>query len=95
MEPQNEAPPFRLGELRTADEKEKLRREAEQYIGQCAAALSAAEGRQLSAMQTEMVARIRTFSQQARDTMDKDLGEARNFAAKGRTVAEALLAELR
>ena len=46
-------------------------------------------------MQTEMVVRVRSFAQQARETMDKDPGEARNFAAKGRTFAEALLAELK
>jgi hypothetical protein len=93
--PVPEAPAFRLGELRTADEKEKLRKQTEQMIGQCAAALTAAEGRSLTSMQTEMVSRVRTFTQQARETLDKDPGEARNFAAKGRTFAEALLAELK
>ena len=93
--PAPEAPAYRLGELRTADEKEKLRKQTEQMIGQCAAALTAAEGRSLTAMQTEMVSRVKTFSQQARETLDKDPDEARNFAAKGRTFAEALLAELK
>lgn len=90
-----ELPPYRLGELRTADEKERLRRETDGLIGQCATALSAVEGRVLTAIQAEMVGRVRTFAQQARETMDKDPGEARNFAAKGRTFAEALLAELK
>jgi len=89
------APAFRLGELLSADEKEKLRRQTEQLIGQCAAALSAAEGRTLTAMQTEMVSRVKTFTQQARETLEKDPGEAKEFAAKGRTFAEALLAELK
>lgn len=93
--PVPETPTYRLGELRSADEKEKLRKQTEQMIGQCAAALSAAEGRSLTAMQTEMVSRVKTFSQQARETLEKDPGEARNFAAKGRTFAEALLAELK
>lgn len=93
--PVPEAPAYRLGELRTPEEKEKLRRQTEQLIGECAAALTAAEGRSLTAAQSEMVSRVRTFAQQARETLDKDPGEARNFAAKGRSFAEALLAELK
>lgn len=93
--PVQEAPAYRLGELRTPEEKEKLRRQAEQLIGECAAALTVVEGRNLTATQSEMVSRVRTFAQQARETIDKDPGEARSFAAKGRTFAEALLAELR
>jgi len=46
-------------------------------------------------MQTEMVSRVKTFTQQARETLEKDPGEAKEFAAKGRTFAEALLAELK
>ena len=90
-----ELPHYRLGELRTADEKERLRRETEGLIGQCSTALSEVEGRVLTPMQTELAHRVRTFAQQARETIDKDPGEARNFAAKGRTFAEALLAELK
>lgn len=90
------APPaYRLGQLRTPEEREQLRKQAEDMIGVCGAALSAAEGRQLTAMQSEMVNRVRAFSQQARDTLEKDPGEARDFANKGKTFAEALLAELR
>jgi hypothetical protein len=89
------APTYRLGELRTADEKEKLRRQTEQLIAQCTAALAATEGRSLTPTQTEMVSRVRIFAQQAKDSLEKDPGEAKNFAAKGRTFAEALLAELR
>ena len=93
--PAPETPLYRLGELRTPEEKEKLVRQTEQLIGQCLAALTAVEGRTLTPMQTEMVVRVRSFAQQARETIDKDPGEARNFAAKGRTFAEALLAELK
>ena len=90
------APPaYRLGELRTPAQREKLRKQAESMIGVCSAALSAAEGRQLTAMQAEMVNRVRGFSQQAKETLEKDPGEARNFASKGKTFAEALLAELK
>jgi len=87
--------PYRLGELRSADEKAKLRRQTERLIGECTAALTAAEGRSLTTMQTEMVGRVKSFTQQAREAMNKDPGEAKNFAAKGRTFAEALLAELK
>jgi hypothetical protein len=89
------APTYRLGELRTADEKEKLRRQTEQLIAQCTAALEATEGRSLTPTQAEMVSRVRVFTQQAKESMEKDPGEAKNFAAKGRTFAEALLAELK
>lgn len=89
------APPFRLGELRSPEEKERLKQQAEQMIGTCQTALAAAEGKPLTATQVEMVGRVRTFAQQAREAMEKDPGEARNFAAKGRTFAEALLAELK
>lgn len=64
-------------------------------IGICSAALAAAEGRALTAMQSEIANRVRTFSQQARDALESDPGEARNFASKGKTFADALLAELR
>jgi hypothetical protein len=90
-----EAPPYRLGELRTAEEKDRLKRQTEQFIEQCTAALTATEGRVLTPTQSDLVNRVRTFAQQARDTIDKDPSEARNFAAKGRTFAEALLAELK
>lgn len=90
------APPaYRLGQLRTPEQRDRLRKQTEDLIGVCSAALSAAEGRQLTPMQTEMVNRVRGFSQQARDTLEKDPGEARNFASKGKTFAEALLAELK
>ncbi len=90
-----ETPPYRLGELRSPEEREKLRLQADRMLGVCQAALAAAEGRNLTAMQSEMVNRVRGFAQQARDVMEKDPGEARNFAAKARTFAEALLAELK
>lgn len=89
------APPFRLGELRSPEEKERLKQQTEQMIGVCGAALTAAEGKPLTAAQTEMVARVRMFAEQAREAMEKDPAEARNFAAKGRTFAEVLLAELK
>lgn len=93
--PVESVPPFRLGELRSPEEREKLRLQADRMLGVCQAALAAAEGRNLTAMQAEMVNRVRGFAQQAREVMEKDPGEARNFAAKGRTFAEALLAELK
>ncbi|MBL8240664.1 MAG: hypothetical protein JNM66_24815 [Bryobacterales bacterium] len=89
------APVYRLGELRSTEEKESLRRQAEQHIAVCNAALVAAESRPLSPAQSDLVSRVRTFSQQAREVIDKDPGEARNLAAKGKTFAEALLAELK
>jgi hypothetical protein len=94
-EPAPAEPPFRLGELRSATEREELRRQTEQMLGTCAAALALAEGRMLNGMQTEMVNRVRNFSQQAREAMEKDPAGARSLAAKGRTFADALLAELR
>jgi hypothetical protein len=90
------APPaYRLGQLRTPEQREQLRKQTEDLIGVCSAALSAAEGRQLTAMQSEMANRVRAFSQQALQTLETDPGEARNFATKGKTFAEALLAELK
>lgn len=90
------APPaYRLGQLRTPEQREQLKKQTEDLIGVCSAALSAAEGRQLTAMQSEMANRVRAFSQQARETLETDPGEARNFASKGKTFAEALLAELK
>ncbi|MFN0101287.1 MAG: hypothetical protein ACKV2U_04250 [Bryobacteraceae bacterium] len=92
-------PPFRLGELRTLEETQRLRRQTEQLIEQCtatlSAALAAAEGRSLTSMQSEMVNRVRTFAQQAREAIEADPGEAKNFASKGKTFADALLAELK
>jgi hypothetical protein len=89
------APAFRLGELRSTEEKEQLRRQTEQLMAVCNAALVAAEGRTLAPMQLELVGRVRTFSQQARNVIDQDPAEARNLASKGKTFAEALLAELK
>ena len=93
--PDPTAPPFRLGELRTPQEKENLRQRVEQMLNRCSAAITAAEGRSLNSTQTEMLQRVRTFALQAREKMDADPGEARNLAAKGRTFADALLAELK
>jgi hypothetical protein len=84
-----------LGELRSVEEKEELRRQTEQLMSVCSAALMMAEGRTLTPMQAELVSRVKSFSQQARDAIDKDPGEARGFAAKGRTFARALIAELK
>lgn len=90
------APPaYRLGQLHTPEQRERLRKQTEDLLGVCTAAISAAEGRQLTAMQAEIANRVRAFSQQARDTLEKDPGEARNFASKGKTFADALLAELK
>jgi hypothetical protein len=88
-------PVYRLGELRSPEERVKLKQEAEQMLGVCQAALAASEGRPLTAMQTEMVGRVRAFAQQARDTIERDPAEARGLAAKGKLFAEALLAELK
>jgi hypothetical protein len=88
-------PPFRLGGLLSAAEKDELRRQTEQMLGTCAAALAMAEGRALNGMQAELVNRVRSFSQQAREVQEKDPAGARSLAAKGRTFADALLAELR
>jgi hypothetical protein len=97
VEQAEEKPPpvYRLGELRSPEEKAKLRNQAEWMIGVCNSALTAAEGKTLTASQAELATRVRTFAQQAKETLDKDPGEARGFAAKGRTFAEALLAELK
>ena len=90
------APPaYRLGQLHTPEQRERLRKQTEDLLGVCTAAISATEGRQLTAMQTEIANRVRAFSQQARDTLETDPGEARNFASKGKTFADALLAELK
>lgn len=88
-------PPYRLGELRSASEREGLRKQTESLLGACAAALVATEGRRLTAQQTELANRVRLFALQARVAMESDPVEAKNLAAKGRTFAEALLAELR
>lgn len=88
-------PTYRLGELRTPRERDLLRRETEQLLDHCGVVLATIEGRTLTPMQSEMLNRVRTFAQQARETLDKDPGEARNYAAKGRTFADALLMELR
>lgn len=88
-------PPYRLGELRSPEEKDKLRRQGEQMLAVCTAALAAAEGRSLTVTQLEMAGRVRSFAQQAKETMEVDPVEARNLAAKGKTFAEALLAELK
>ncbi|MBI2687645.1 MAG: hypothetical protein HYX27_15145 [Acidobacteria bacterium] len=89
------APPYRLGELRSPGEKATLRKQTEQLIESCNGAFSAAEGRSLTGTQAEMLSRVRSFAQQAREVLDKDPGEARSLALKARTFAEALLAELK
>jgi hypothetical protein len=94
-EPAPAAPPYRLGELRSAEETARLRRQTERLLARCAEALGAVEGRSLTGKQSELMGRVKAFAQQAKDVLDKDPGEARGFAAKGRTFAEALLAELK
>lgn len=94
-EPVPVAPAYRLGELRPQEEREKLRRQSDHLLNICARALAAAEGRTLTAEQNEMANRIRGFAQQARESMDRDPEEARNLAAKGKSFADSLLAELK
>jgi hypothetical protein len=84
-----------LGELRPQEERERLRRQSSHLLNTCAKALAAAEGRNLTPEQIEMVNRIRGFAQQAREFMDRDPVEARNLAAKGKSFADSLLAELK
>ena len=52
------SPPYRLGELRSPEEREKLRQQTDRLLGVCQAALAAAEGRNLTPMQAEMVNRV-------------------------------------
>jgi len=89
------APAYRLGELRPHEEREKLRRQCDHMLSACAKALAAAEGRTLTPEQSEMVNRIRGFAQQARESLERDPAEARNLAAKGKSFADSLLAELK
>lgn len=93
--PETAPPTYRLGEVRTPEEKVSLRLQAERMISFCSAVLTATARRPLTPAQLEMAERVKTFSKQAKEALDRDPGEARNLAAKGRSFAEALLSELK
>jgi outer membrane biosynthesis protein TonB len=88
-------PAWKLGQVMSTAERDALKKEADAMISAAAKAVATAETRTLSAAQSEFVNRIKVFSQQAKEALETDPMEARNLAARAKTFADALLADLR
>jgi len=94
--PQPPAPePPKLVQLLTADEQRRYQGELEQYLRNAEAIIAQASTRSLDAQQSDMVIRIRAFTQQARDQKDTDLTTARNLAQRADVLAKDLQRSLR
>ncbi|MEP7365498.1 MAG: hypothetical protein ABI972_19770 [Acidobacteriota bacterium] len=94
--PQPPAPePPKLVQLLTADEQRRYQGELEQYLRNAEAIVAQASARTLDAQQSDMVIRIRAFTQQARDQRDTDLMTARNLAQRADVLAKDLQRSLR
>jgi hypothetical protein len=82
-------------QLLTADEQRRYQGELDQYLRSAEAIVAQAGMRTLDAQQSDMVVRIRAFTQQARDQRDTDLMTARNLAQRADILARDLQRSLR
>lgn len=87
--------PPKLVQLLTADEQRRYQGELEQYLRNADAIVAQASTRTLDAQQSDMVIRIRSFTQQARDQRETDLMTARNLAQRADVLAKDLQRTLR
>lgn len=94
QQPPTPEPP-KLVQLLTADEQRRYQGELEQYLRNAEAIVAQASTRTLDAQQSDMVIRIRSFTQQAREQRDTDLMTARNLAQRADVLAKDLQRSLR
>ncbi len=88
-QPQSPEPP-KLVQLLTADEQRRYQAELDQSLRSAEAIVAQAATRTLDAQQSDLVVRIRAFTQQARDQRDTDLMTARNLAQRADVLARDL-----
>lgn len=94
--PQQPAPePPKLVQLLTPAEQRRYQGEVERYLRNAEAIVATASTRTLNSQQTDLVARIRAFAQQAREQREQDLMTARNLAQRADVLARDLQRSLR
>ena len=90
-QPQTPTPePPKLVQLLTADEQRRYSGELDAYLRNAEAIVAQAATRTLDSQQSDMVIRIRAFTQQARDQRETDLMTARNLAQRADVLARDL-----
>jgi len=82
--------PPKLVQLLTADEQRRYQAELDQFLRSAEAIVAQSSSRTLDAQQSDLVIRIRAFTQQARDQRDTDLMTARNLAQRADVLARDL-----
>lgn len=94
--PQQPAPePPKLVQLLTPAEQRRYQGELDAYLRSADAILASVAMRSLDTQQADLVVRIRSFSQQARDAREADLMTARNLAQRADVLARDLQRTLR
>jgi len=90
--PNNPQPdPPRLVQMLTPAEEKRYQTQLDQHLKNVDAALGQAAARALTGEQIEIVQRVRTFSQQARDQRGSDLVTAANLAQRADVLAQDLV----
>jgi len=92
--PVAEPPSPRLSQIFTADQLREYNRTLDESLTRVRTVLAVAGGRKLTPQQTEMVARIRTFLQQAEQARQQDLVTAVNLARRADLLARELSGSL-
>ena len=89
------APPPQLGEILTSAQQVEMNRTIDLGVGRARATLARLRGRQLTNEQSETVARIRTFADQAEQARKTDLRSAVQLSRRAEVLARDLEANIR
>jgi|GEM_PF-6959458 len=89
------APLLQLGEVLSPQQRADLLRQTDASLATSDRLFPVAANRTLSPAQTELVNRVRTLTQRAREVRDRSPAEARNLAERAGLFAARLLEELK
>jgi len=92
--PPEPPPPPKLEQIFTAEQSREFNRQLDESLERVRRTLAVLGGRNLSAAQTEAVARIRTFLRQAEQAREQDLVTAVNLARRADVLAQDLAGRL-
>ncbi len=88
------APLLQLGEVLSPQQRADLLRQTDTFLASSDRLFTVAANRPLSPAQTELLTRVRTLVQRAREVRDRSPAEARNLAERAALFATRLLEEL-
>ncbi len=88
------APLLQLGEVLSPQQRAELLKQTDAHLATSDRLLSVSANRNLSPAQTELLTRVRTLAQLAREARDRSPAEARNLAQRADLFAASLLEEL-